>query len=262
MLNLMIVDDEQRIRTGLERVLSKLPVPLNIAGSYANGMDALTAALRMDPCDLDMVITDIEMPVMNGLQFIEELRKYNPSLHIVILSGYSEFEYARKAIRFGISDYLLKPVDKTELLRLVAACAEAKDKSASAAAEETYECETDRGIGLVDKINKILEKEFGSPYDLKQLSAKIGLSPSYISHQYSLKSGETITDYLNRLRIEKAKQFMSDHPDLKIYEIANIVGFSDVIYFHKLFKKHTGLTPKAYKDNGSTFGQPNQMREG
>ncbi|MBO9600751.1 MAG: response regulator [Cohnella sp.] len=240
-LHLAIVDDEERIRIGLERMLAKCTLDLKIVGSYANGMDAMQGLLGMGPDELDVLITDIEMPMINGLALIKELRKKRPSLYVIILSGYSEFEYAREAIRLGITDYLLKPVEKSELFRLLGTCAKAGET------KERVQEGGDHAHGLVERVNQLLDKDFGASFDLKRLSAQIGLSPSYMSHQYSRKTGETITDYLNRLRVGKAKEFLQDHPDLKMYEVARIVGYTDVTYFHKIFKKMTGLTPREFR---------------
>lgn len=252
-LHVAIVDDEERIRIGLERILAKCPTRLTIVGSYANGMDAMLGTLAHGTGELDVLITDIEMPVMNGLTLVRELRKKRPHLYAIVLSGYSEFEYAREAIRLGITDYLLKPVEKGELFRLLETFGKSKGEESGGGTAEEPEAHHDSGDngGLVAKIHQLLDKEYGVPFDLKRLSAQVGLSPSYISNQYSQKTGETITDYLNRLRIGKAKEFLSDYPDLKVYEIARTVGYPDVMYFNKLFKKMTGLTPKEFRSGAS-----------
>ncbi|WP_135555484.1 response regulator transcription factor [Paenibacillus cymbidii] len=252
-LRVAIVDDEERIRTGLERILAKCPTQQTIVGSYANGMDAMIGSLSPAQGKPDVLITDIEMPVMNGLVLVRELRKKLPQLYVIALSGYSEFEYAREALRLGITDYLLKPVEKVELFRLLETFRKAKDRESGedGTAKAAAQPESGDNGGVVAKVHQLLDKEYGAPFDLKRLSALVGLSPSYLSHQYSQKTGETITDYLNRLRIGKAKEFLQDYPDLKIYEIARTVGYPDVMYFNKLFKKMTGLTPKEYRGGDS-----------
>lgn len=251
-LKLIIVDDEERIRVGLAKVLADSALKPNIVGSYANGKEAMLGALAMGPDDLDVLITDIRMPLMNGLTLIKELRKRRPQLHVVVLSGYSEFEYARKAIRLGVTDYLLKPVDKGELFELLEKFGKAKDAEKGAPAEEEQpERRQDGGDrGLVGKVNRQVEADYAAPFDLKRFAAQVGLSPSYMSHKYRQITGETITDYLNKVRIEKAKSFLADHADLKMYEVARAVGYTDVVYFHKLFKRMTGLTPKEYRERG------------
>ncbi|WP_159888413.1 response regulator [Paenibacillus puerhi] len=112
MLKIAIVDDEERIRLGLSKVIMKASADYEIVGSFANGMDALQNLTHLE---VDVVITDIQMPALNGLELIEQLQHIKPALAFVVISGYSEFEYARQALRFGVSEYLLKPVNKQEL---------------------------------------------------------------------------------------------------------------------------------------------------
>ncbi|REE85153.1 two-component system response regulator YesN [Paenibacillus taihuensis] len=114
MLRIMIIDDEETIRIGLEKMILKAREDCQIVGSYGNGEDALLHLARQEP---DLVITDIKMPYMDGLRFIELLKEKRPHVRCVILSGYNDFDYARKAILYGVNDYLIKPVDKKELLR-------------------------------------------------------------------------------------------------------------------------------------------------
>ncbi|MBE1440815.1 response regulator transcription factor [Paenibacillus sp. OAS669] len=112
MLKIAIVDDEERIRLGLSKIIRKASAQYEVVGSYTNGMEALQALTDLE---VHVVITDIQMPALNGLELIEQLKKIKPSLAFIVLSGYSEFEYARQALRFGVSEYLLKPVNKQEL---------------------------------------------------------------------------------------------------------------------------------------------------
>ncbi|RED75723.1 response regulator transcription factor [Cohnella phaseoli] len=252
MLNVMIVDDEERIRLGIEKILSRYGGEIQIAGSYANGADAMLGILGMTDGELDVLLTDIEMPNMNGLKLIEQARVAMPRLFVVILSGYNEFEYARQAIRAGVTDFLLKPLDKSELFGLLdqfektkAERSEPREKSAGTASEPRAEISR----GLEQQVRKLLEREYNQVFDLRKLSEKVGFSPSYVSKMFRQQAGETITDYLNRLRTEKAKQFLVDHPDLKVYEVADLVGFTDNMYFQKIFKKLVGMTPKEYQRN-------------
>lgn len=113
MLSIMIIDDEDLIRRGLEKIISKLNEDYLVVGSFSNGFEASQELDRLAP---DVVITDIKMPYMDGLQFIEELRRRLPDTRCLILSGYNDFDYARTALQYGVKDYLIKPVDKEELL--------------------------------------------------------------------------------------------------------------------------------------------------
>lgn len=259
MLKVMVVDDEEHIRLGIAKILSKYPGGLTIAGQHANGMEAMLQLAGMGPGDLDVIITDIEMPMMDGLQFIEQAKSRLPDLCIIMLSGYNDFEYARRSMRAGAADYLLKPMDKAEAFRLLDRCAERK-RAASPAAGGTGTAVAAAGEAAavpaaaapatnltVERVRKLIDGEYNRELDLTYISEKLGFNASYLSKLFSRETGETITDYINRVRIDKAKQFLRDHPGLKVYEVAHIVGYGDKIYFQKLFKRMVGATPLEYR---------------
>lgn len=267
MLKIMVIDDEEHIRLGIAKILSKYPGGVEIAGQHANGLDALLQLSGMGPDDLDVVITDIEMPMMDGLKFIEQAKAKLPGLTIIMLSGYNDFEYARRAMRAGAADYLLKPMDKAEVFRLLDRIRDAKEAaagragpaapgsaasgSAAAAGEVQAASSASPAASTADRICKLIDREYNRDIDLKYIADAVGFNASYISKLFSREKGETITDYLNRVRIDKAKQFLKDHPGLKVYEIAHIVGYGDKIYFQKLFKRMVGVTPLEYRAGAS-----------
>lgn len=114
MLKVIIVDDEPYIVQGLSMIIDWNTAGYEIIGTANDGEEALELIKSMDP---DLVITDIKMPIMTGLELLEKVRVEKISdANFVILSGYNDFEYAKTAIRFGSIDYLVKPIDKEELL--------------------------------------------------------------------------------------------------------------------------------------------------
>ena len=116
MIKLMVVDDEPVIREGIETAVDWERLDIQVVGTAGNGRDGMAKALAQKP---DIVITDIRMPVMDGIHFAKELKEKLPNVRIVFLTGYSEFEYAREAIRIGAAEYLLKPINTGELTELV-----------------------------------------------------------------------------------------------------------------------------------------------
>ncbi|MFC5529205.1 response regulator [Cohnella yongneupensis] len=112
MVNIVVVDDEERIRQGLAKLIAQAGEQYKIIGIFASGMELLT---QIDELAVDLVITDIKMPMMNGLELIERLKERSPNLKVAIVSGFDDFTFARQALRFGVEEYLLKPVDKAEL---------------------------------------------------------------------------------------------------------------------------------------------------
>lgn len=120
-MKILLVDDERIALTALVRKLNDTGLECNITGCAGSGMEALH--MMEEDCP-DVLITDIRMPVMDGLELIKCVNERFPSVISVILTGYSEFEYAKKAIKMGVNEYLLKPVDINELKTCLLACSE------------------------------------------------------------------------------------------------------------------------------------------
>ncbi|MGO4371264.1 response regulator [Paenibacillus sp. MCAF20] len=111
-MRVLIVDDEVVIRKGIVKLLENFGRTITETDEARNGEEALQRLIDKRP---DMIITDIQMPVMNGLELIARVRESNPELEIIVLSGYAEFEYVQQALRYQVTDYLLKPVTQERL---------------------------------------------------------------------------------------------------------------------------------------------------
>ncbi|OMF23511.1 DNA-binding response regulator [Paenibacillus sp. FSL H8-0548] len=249
-MNIIIADDEEFIRLGLEKILTKMDLDLKVIGSYSNGMDAWTHISKLGDGELDVLITDIKMPMMDGLKLIEHLR--GKRIATIVLSGFSDFEYARKALRYGVRDYLLKPVDKANLYEQLIKIKQersdlASDYKGETAVKAAEPLSKEKEHHVIEQMKVILEEEYGKNFEMERISETVGMSANYLSRLFKQETGMTLTDYLIDIRIEKAKQFLTDHPNLKNYEISQLVGYSDPVYFNKLFKKIVGETPKDYK---------------
>lgn len=126
MYRVLIADDEPKVCRLIEKVVDWKALNLEIAGIVENGIEALAS---MEKEKVDIIITDIQMPGCDGLELIEKAKKINPQIGVVIISGYSRFEYAQKAIRYGVEDYLLKPIEETELTRILRKLVEGKERT-------------------------------------------------------------------------------------------------------------------------------------
>ncbi|PWV88443.1 two-component system response regulator YesN [Paenibacillus cellulosilyticus] len=117
MYKVLIVDDEPSIREGMTTLIEWESFGFEVCGTAANGREALAKADELQP---DLMLVDIRMPGINGLELIERIREKGSDCHFLILSGYSDFDYAKKAIGFRVDGYLLKPVDEKELCESLA----------------------------------------------------------------------------------------------------------------------------------------------
>ena len=113
MLKVVIADDEARVCSLIQMLIDWDELDMTLCGTAGNGIEALELVKTQHP---DILITDIRMPGCHGLELIERAKQVSPHLEIVIISGYAHFEYAQSAIRHGVGDYLLKPINKQELM--------------------------------------------------------------------------------------------------------------------------------------------------
>src|SRR4051812_16404404 len=112
MLNLLIVEDERTVREGLVAMIDWTSLGIHIYGQLENGMDAIPL---LESGEIDLLLTDIRMPTLDGLQLIEEIHKRQLDLTCVILSAYSDFNVAQKAMRLGVVDFLIKPCSPRDI---------------------------------------------------------------------------------------------------------------------------------------------------
>ncbi len=242
-----VAEDEERMRDYLARKVAELDPRFVCVGCAADGEEAVDLVECRLP---DLLITDIKMPVLSGLDLVERIRRANGDLRIVIVSGYSEFEYARRAIELGVDEYVLKPVDVESLgetlrrvrIRLEAATAEVE---AEFALDSIGAGEAD----LVKAVSLYLTENYRQPYSLERLAAAFACKPAYLLRTYRKVTGGTPTQDVIRLRIEKAKRLLLGHPQLEIKQVAAAVGYNDPLYFSRLFKRETGLNPSTFKDS-------------
>lgn len=115
-MKLLIVDDEIMIKRSLKKLISESPLPFELCGEAEDGQEALTLWRQHRP---HLIITDITMPVMDGLELIETIQAEDSHVKFIIISGYNDFEYARQALKFGVEDYLLKPIQVDQFLTLL-----------------------------------------------------------------------------------------------------------------------------------------------
>lgn len=116
MIKVLIADDEVTIRKGLKKLLLSFDLDLVVNNDSSDGELAIDIAKKFKP---DIMLVDINMPFLNGLDFLEQIKEYLPYTVTIIISGYDEFEYARRALQLGVFDYLLKPINRKKLYEIM-----------------------------------------------------------------------------------------------------------------------------------------------
>lgn len=268
MLKVLIIDDEEIIRIGLRSTVDWESHGCTVAGEAEDGEAGLKLICATDP---DIVFTDIRMPGINGLEMISRISNLKDSCKIIILTGYRDFEYAQEAIKQGAFRFLLKPVRTDDLNQAIDDAVKEIKKERSR--EEIYSnlekrvkeyyglqqkgpeegCEGGEGAGgssthIVGRALTYMKENFNRDLSLKTVADEVYVSTWYLSKLLKRETGDNFINILNGIRVEKAKKLLMD-PRLKIYEIAGEVGFTDVPYFTKTFKKITGQTPLEYKNS-------------
>lgn len=239
MAKVLIVDDEEKTR-GLIKLLINKELDIEIVGEAESGPDALE---QLRTKEVDIVISDIRMPVMDGLTFVTKALEYNKELKIIIISAYEEFEYARKAIRLGVCDYILKPIGRDELnkaLRDIIKGLEAKKL------EEVYVEEIEEPTQVQQIMAYVKNNLSNSELSLTGIASQFYINASYLSRCFKNECGESFVEYLTHIRMEKALWYL-EHTNKKAYEIGELVGICDSAYFYKCFKKYKGISINSYR---------------
>lgn len=202
---------------------------------------------------IDILLTDINMPGINGLRLAEASKINNEQCRIIFLTGYSMFEYAYDALKIGCIDFILKINSEQEICAaLEKAIAEICEQNALADRDtrggditpelNEPECETD-AIAFTERyINEHISGEI----TLSSLSKAVYLSPAYLSRLFKAKTRSTINEYVTYVRISRSKHMLI-HSNEKIQDIAKGIGIDSPVYFSRLFKKETGYTPQQYR---------------
>lgn len=248
MIRVLVVEDENRIRKGIVMTTDWASLGCQVVGEAASGEEGLRLMKEKKP---DIVLTDIRMKGISGIEMIESVKeKERPSF--IILSGYSDFDYARSALRLGVEDYLLKPFKDQELiatLRKVIARRGAEKKEEKAFSVDffkEYPVVPGEGNAYVLKCLACLAEHYMKETSCSAMAEELGISESYLSKLFKKETGYSFVDYLTHYRMKKAVEIMrTDSP--KIYELAYMVGYNDAHYFSNMFKRITGKSPSEMK---------------
>jgi len=254
-MNLMIVDDEPFIHKGLINIIEKGSTPCSAIVCAYDGIEALDKMRDFKP---DLVITDIQMPEMNGLELIREAKSRDLCKRFILLTGFDHTEYLRKAIRCQVIDYLLKPINKIELydvlsnvsIELVSEASARQASWAGTGDEDPVCARMENGNQMsrnVEKIIHYIHENYALDLSLDQVAEHVYLHPNYISSLFRKETGITFIHYLHLYRIQKAKQLINKHQEMPLQQISEKVGYENVRHFFSIFKKHCGVTPGDYR---------------
>ncbi|QIK57837.1 response regulator [Erysipelothrix sp. HDW6A] len=256
MFRALIVEDEVMTRQGLIMTTPWQDYDVEIIGEASNGKEGYDLALKLQP---DIIITDIKMPLMDGLEMIEALSD-KENFVFIILSAFSEFQYAKKALQLGAVDYLLKPFTDSDLEEAIDSAKKQvetmkilKEQSKVSRADlistvNRYLSKSDRSKHEnIQKVLSFIHDNYSDDISVTTASDYLQVSESYLNRLFRQETSYSFHEYLTVYRMKVACDLLTD-PSIKIYEVANAVGYKDQRYFSIVFKKYLGMTPNHFKE--------------
>lgn len=257
MWKVVVVEDETLVKRGLILTTDWQKFHCEVIGQASNGIEGLQVIKQTNP---DIVIADVRMPGMDGLHMVEQMRSNSYDTEVIIITGYNEFEYAHKAIRLDVCDFLMKPIDDEDFENAMNRVCELlerkkklsqinhqKDKDSKIMLFKEYAVPKGCEGSYTSRAVHYIHNNYKKSVTLKDVADSLYISESYLSRVFKLEAGQTFVDYLTYYRIHKACCFLKN-PNIKIYEIADLVGYKDQRYFSSIFKKLVGFTPKEFRE--------------
>ena len=248
MYKLFIADDEIIIIRGLKKILDWKSLNVEIIGEALNGRDAEDFILDREP---DLAILDIRMPLRLGLEILRTIKERNVKTRVLFLSGHREFNYVQEALEYGAHGYLTKPVDREKLL--IAINAQIAQIESGSLALPFPEGDLSRGNEQIKRVLTFINNHYDENINLERVAKIAYMNPSYFSVYFKKITGMHFKEYLTQCRLNKAVEILHQQ-ELKTYELAKMIGFTDPRYFSELFRKKYGQSPSRYRQGLSEPG--------
>lgn len=259
MYSVIVIEDEEVLRKGIILTTDWATLNLRVIGEADNGNEGELLAKKLRP---DIIITDIAMPGIDGLEMIHNLYEELPDTEFLIISGHAEFSYAQKALLYGVTGYILKPIDPKEfIVHLTRAIAEVEKRKEEYSKEIRLE-QLENGIQTfpnhskydyrdeyVEEAITVIEKHYAEHLSASDIAIHLGISERTLTNLFKERSSYTLLEYLTLFRMQKATQFLTIK-ELTVYEVASLVGYKDYRYFSKIFKSTFAMTPLEFKKGG------------
>lgn len=244
MIKVLIVEDENLIRKKLLHFIDYDALGMVVVADGSNGLEGVELIKKYQP---DIVLADINMPEKDGLDMIKETLDYD--YIAIIISGYDYFSYAQRALKYGVTDYLLKPISLDDLKEALINAREIIYKKRNVISQKTdLENAVDISLDPLIKDTTVLEmidyikNNYQEKISISDLSKDLAYSESMLNRKFKKEVHITFNEYLNRYRINKAVDLLKNS-DYNITEIAYMCGYSSAKYFARVFKKYLGMSP-------------------
>lgn len=233
MYRVMIIDDERALRNLLKASIDWESLGFEVVGEAGSGIEAVNTIDRFQP---DLIFVDIQMPFMDGIEFSRLALERYEHIKIIILTAFDEFEYARKCVGMGITDYLLKPIVRDDIVRVCKHAAEELKNTIVEKHDVQYGKDMD-----IQHVKKYIEDNYtNEALNIASVAKIFGYNSNYLGRRFKEVFGISAIDFILSLRMEKAKKCIRQ--GMPLYMTAKQVGIPDPSYFGKCIKKYTGLS--------------------
>ena len=248
MYSMIVVDDEREIRKGFCQYFPWSDIGFNIVGDFSTAQEADE---YLQHHAVDVVVTDIKMIGMSGLELIEAEYKRNRGSSFVVVSGYRNFEYARQAMRFGVQHYLLKPVRWSQIQKEFTTLHQELDQKQQVPEKEKRTPESrerDEENDTIRRIKEYVHRHY-EDVSLESVAAELKMNPDYLSTFFHNKTGTKFSTYLMSARMKEAARRLSK-TSLQIQAVAQRVGYATANSFARTFRPYFDVSPKQYRLKG------------
>ena len=247
----LLADDEQIERMALAKRLHKHFGDSLVIWQAADGNEAVRLCFK-ERCQI--VIMDISMPELNGVEAAEQIRRLDEDCEIIFLTAYDEFSYAKRAIAIHALDYLLKPCEEEELTAVMEEAVgriQKREQFEKLHMEPEMPDEPDRLGQAAEKIRRYIRKNYMKDISMQDAARMMNYSDAYFCKLFKQCFDQNFTAYLARFRINEARRLLQDK-NASVREVSMLVGYYDANYFAKVFKRIAGMNPSEYRDSFHT----------
>ena len=251
MYKALIIDDEKPVRIAISKLGHWSYYHISPPEMTSNGLEALSAMREMHP---DVVFVDMNMPVMDGSTFLEKASLEFPESQFIVVSGYDEFTYAQRAIRYGAIDYLLKPIEE-EALNSAIEKALLRINPSETFGQDNTDSEHTSPEEIIAVIKDYIDSNYCTNIKITMFAEKYFFSIEYLTKLFKSKYGYSIYEYVLKLRMERAKELLM-HEENKIIDISKRLGYTDNHYFSKAFRNYYGVSPSQFRKQYSEKSKP------
>jgi YesN/AraC family two-component response regulator len=245
MYKLVLVDDEVEIRNGLSQYFPWNEIGFDVVGCFENGKLALA---YIDSHPVDVLLCDIRMPVMTGLELAKELHGRQSKIKLILLSGHKDFEYAKMALSYDVKGYIVKPTKYNELYEHFSKLKLELDKlEDELASKHNLDEKSTFNEKVIAVIRSYVEQNYKQA-TLEEAAALVRMNSYYVSRYFKENTGQNFSDYVAEVKMNKAAELLRDIR-YKTYEISEMVGYSHAKNFTRTFKKYFGMSPREFRNS-------------